>query len=145
MIKFLFKVAIVVLLAVLVYNYFFGSEAEKETSKNIYSKAKDLTASVWDLAKSEKTKFEAGKYDKAIDKLNDVYDAVRKESGNMTEDEKEQLHSLEREKIDLERDVRESEKKDKADADKDVKSLDKKLFDLIKRTEELVGKTDKEE
>ncbi len=82
MIRFLIKVAVVLIIGILVYNYFFGTSDEKETSKKVFGEVKELAVSIKDLVKSEKTKFDAGKYDKAIEKINSAVNSVKSQVHN---------------------------------------------------------------
>jgi hypothetical protein len=77
MIGFLFKIVVVLVVGVLAYNYFFGSEEEKAQSSKVFGQVKDVAISVGDLAKSEKAKFDAGKYDAAMEKLSSAYKVAR--------------------------------------------------------------------
>jgi Ran GTPase-activating protein (RanGAP) involved in mRNA processing and transport len=140
MIKLLIKIAIPIIIGILIYNYFFGTVKEKETSVEVYSKVKDLSLSLVDVMRSEKEKFDEGKYDKAMDKLNDVYDAARNHEEDMTTSEKKELRNLESEKEDLKKDIEKASKLDQKEADKESKSLNDRLYDLVKRTENLLGK-----
>jgi len=56
----LLKLAALLVIGILVYNYFFGTTEEKAQSKVIFSEAKDLGKAAWGLLKSEKEKFEDG-------------------------------------------------------------------------------------
>jgi hypothetical protein len=98
MIKFLLKIAIPIIIGLLIYNYFFGTQEERKHPKVVFNKTKDLTVSVYDLLKAEKNKFDEGKYDKAMDKLNDVYDAVKNNGDNYTDAQKSEFKELEAEK-----------------------------------------------
>ncbi|HMG16137.1 MAG TPA: hypothetical protein VK590_11855 [Saprospiraceae bacterium] len=82
MIRFLIKIAVVLIIGILVYNYFFGTNDEKETSKKVFGEVKELAVSIKDLVKSEKTKFDAGKYDKAIEKINSAVNSVENQVHN---------------------------------------------------------------
>ena len=139
MIKLLLKIAIPVIFCLLVYNYFFGTPEEKNTSKAVFSKTKDLTVSIYDLLKSEKHKFDQGKYDKALDKLNEIYDAARSKSDGMSEVDKAELKKLESEKQDLKREIDQTKKLDAKSADEKSKSLDEKLMELVDKTNRLLG------
>ena len=77
MIGFLLKIAILVVAGVLVYNYFLGDESEKAQSAKVFGHVKEIAVSVGDLAKSEKEKFDAGKYDTALEKLAGAYRSAR--------------------------------------------------------------------
>ena len=137
MIKLLIKIAIPIIIGILIYNYFFGTVKEKETSVEVYTKVKDLSLSLVDVMRSEKEKFDEGKYDKAMDKLNDVYNAARNHDEDMTVSEKKKLES---EKEELKKDIKETSKLDQKKADEKSKSLNDRLYDLVKRTENLLGK-----
>ena len=140
MIKLLIKIAIPIIIGILIYNYFFGTVKEKKTSVEVYTKVKDLSLSLVDVMRSEKEKFDEGKYDKAMDKLNDVYNAARNHDEDMTVSEKKELKKLESEKEELKKDIKETSKLDQKKADEKSKSLNDRLYDLVKRTENLLGK-----
>ncbi|RME97862.1 MAG: hypothetical protein D6772_09840 [Bacteroidetes bacterium] len=76
MIKSLLKLGVILLLAVLGYNYFFGTAEEKEQSREIIGKVRDVGRDAWALLKSEKEKLDAGKYDGAVDKVGNTLDGV---------------------------------------------------------------------
>jgi hypothetical protein len=73
--------------------------------------------------RSEKEKFDEGKYDKAMDKLNDVYDAARNHDEDMTVSEKKELKKLESEKEELKKDIKETSKLDQKKLMKEVNRL----------------------
>ena len=65
MVRSLLKLAAVLIAAMLVYNYFFGTSNEKENSRKVFGQMRGVVVSVGDLLKSERAKFDAGKYDDA--------------------------------------------------------------------------------
>lgn len=69
MIRSLLKLGLILVAGILVYNYFFGTVEEKEQSKEIFGKVRDVGKDAWSLLKNEKAKFEDGKYDGAVDKV----------------------------------------------------------------------------
>jgi hypothetical protein len=77
MLKSLLKVALFLVVGILVYNYFFGTAEEKEQSKEIFTNVKDLTKSAVGLLKSEKEKFDEGKYDEAVGKIGGLIDKLK--------------------------------------------------------------------
>lgn len=105
MIRSLIKIAVVVVVAILVYNYFFGDRAEKEQSRKIFGEMRDVVVSVGQLVKTEKQKFDAGKYDGALDKLGDAYRAIRGQAENLDGKVMQRLDELERRKAQLQREV----------------------------------------
>ena len=77
MIGFLIKLAVLLVAGLLIYNYFFGTSEEKAQSERTFSQMKEVAVSVGELAKSEKEKWDAGKYDTALAKLGASYKALR--------------------------------------------------------------------
>ena len=67
------KWLVYLLIAVLVYNLVFGTEEEKAQSKEIFSKVGELGREAWGILRSEKQKFEQGKYDEAVTKVEQLY------------------------------------------------------------------------
>lgn len=139
MIRLIIKIVIVVVTGVLIYNYFFGNSVEKEQSEAVYSKVKSLTVSVIDVLKGEKQKFDQGKYDKAIDKIDEAFNALRSDNSNLTPDEKANLQSLENEKESIQKDIKDAGKLDQDLADKKSAEIDQRLLNLIKQSEHLIN------
>ncbi|MFM7155783.1 MAG: hypothetical protein ACKOZV_16805 [Bacteroidota bacterium] len=77
MFRSLFKVALMALAAVLVYNYFWGTDEEQEQSRKVFGQLRGVVESVSEIVVSEKAKFDAGKYDRALEQLGDTYKTVR--------------------------------------------------------------------
>jgi nucleoside-triphosphatase THEP1 len=73
----LIKIGLLLLVGILVYNYFFGTLEEKETSTKIFHQIKELSTASWSLLKSEKAKLDQGKYDTALNKLENIYSDLR--------------------------------------------------------------------
>lgn len=65
----LLKLVAMLVIGILIYNAFFGNEAEKAQSKEIFGKVGELGKDSWSLLKSEKAKYQDGKYDGAVDKV----------------------------------------------------------------------------
>ena len=101
MIRSLFKLAVIVIVAILGYNYFFGTSAEKESSRKVFGQMRGVVVSVVDLLKSERGKFDAGKYDAALDKLGGAYRAVREQAQHVDDKVLKRLDDLERRKTAL--------------------------------------------
>jgi Sec-independent protein translocase protein TatA len=72
----LIKLGLILLVAVLGYNYFFGTAEEKEQSKEIIGKVRDVGRDAWGLLKSEKDKLNEGKYDGAVDKVGGTVESI---------------------------------------------------------------------
>jgi hypothetical protein len=63
MIRFLLKIGIFLVVGILIYNYFWGDNSEKAQSKAVFGEMRDVVVSVSGLLKTEKQKYNAGKYD----------------------------------------------------------------------------------
>lgn len=85
--KSLIKLVFVVVVGVLVYNFFYGTEAEKETSQKVFGEVKDVWVAVGDLLKTEKQKFDEGKYDTALDKIADSFDHLKQKAKDINDSE----------------------------------------------------------
>jgi hypothetical protein len=107
MIKNLIKLGLFLLVGILVYNYFFGTPEEKATSQKIFGEVRDLGKSTWDLFRSEKAKFNEGKYDEAVDKVGGLIDRLRGHARTIdnNKDLIARLDRLEQDRKDLERKI----------------------------------------
>lgn len=101
----LLKLAAVLIAAILVYNYFFGTSAEKENSRKVFSQMRDVVVSVGELVKSEKAKFDAGKYDAALEKLGGAYRAIRNQAQHVDAKVLKRLDELENRKASLQQEL----------------------------------------
>ncbi|MCB0549465.1 MAG: hypothetical protein KDD19_17960 [Phaeodactylibacter sp.] len=93
MLRSLIKLAAFLVAGILVYNYFFGTAEEKAQSKEIFSDIKDLTKSAVGLLKSERQKFDEGKYDDAVDKIGGLIDNLKGKAEKL-EDNRELLDQI---------------------------------------------------
>ncbi|MEZ4987729.1 MAG: hypothetical protein R2795_22315 [Saprospiraceae bacterium] len=76
MIRSLLKLGLLLVAGILVYNYFFGDEVEKAQSKEVFGKVRDLGKDAWSLLKTEKAKYQDGKYDGAVDKVGNTVEGI---------------------------------------------------------------------
>ncbi len=105
MIRSVIKIAVIAIAAVLIYNYFFGTSEEKENAHKVFGQLRGVVVSVADLVKSERAKFDAGKYDAALDKLGEAYRTVREQAQHVDGKVIKRLDELERRKTSLEQDL----------------------------------------
>ncbi|MEK7254324.1 MAG: hypothetical protein AAB316_06245 [Bacteroidota bacterium] len=145
----LLKLLIIVVLGILIYNYFMGSDSEKEGAKKIFGEVKDVGVAVKDLLKSEKQKFDAGKYDKALDKIEDML-AKLKRTAKDGEEHLDKIEELERKREALERELAEyseeaeklpdefSSKGGSSDGGTDSSQIKRDMNDLLRETERLI-------
>ena len=77
MIRSILKIGMLLVVGILVYNFFLGTPEEKAQSQKVFNKGKEAIVSVGDLLKSEKAKFDSGKYDNALDKIGNAFNGLR--------------------------------------------------------------------
>ncbi len=144
MIRSLIKIGLVLLVGIVGYNYFFGTEAEKESSRKIVNKAKDLGKSVGGLFKSERAKFDEGKYDDALAKVGSVFDGLKrkaKDGGELLD----RIKDLEKKKDELKDKVALADKEGDEASKAEVASLKAEFKQLLDETETLVDDVEKAE
>jgi hypothetical protein len=105
MIRTLLKWGLLLVVGILIYNYLFGDSEEKAQSKKIFQQTGTVVSSAWDLLKSEKQKFDAGKYDAALDKVGGAYREVRDRAQYVDEKVLRRLDELEDRKAALEKEL----------------------------------------
>lgn len=147
MIKSIIKLGLLLIVGVIVYNYFLGTPAEKAQSQKIFDKGKEVVVSVKDLVASEKEKFDSGKYDDALEKVGGLFEDMKekakevKDSDYLDELEKldEKRKALQEELSDIKAD---EQNQNISETEKDAKSKKIRLNidGLVKKAEELINK-----
>lgn len=142
----LLKLAALLVIGILVYNYFFGTTEEKAQSKVIFSEAKDLGKAAWGLLKSEKEKFEDGKYDEAVDKVGGLFKNLKtKAQENKDTDALSELRELEKQRLELEKRLDAVDENDKSKAaTRENEAIKRDWDDLLERTESLMKRMEEE-
>jgi hypothetical protein len=125
MIRSLVKIGILLVVAILVYNYFFGTDTERDNSRKIFGQMRDVVVSVGQMVKTEKNNFNAGKYDGVLDKLGGAYRAVRDRAQYVDEKVLQRLDELEDRKDRLQTELDSIEKGDQIAAEPVKKGLKK--------------------
>ena len=86
MIKFLIRIAIILVIGIIAYNYFQGTTQEKQEAKTFVKEfgkeMKDLGGLIGGLIISEKEKFDEGKYDKALSNMRSTIDDLKEKAKN---------------------------------------------------------------
>ena len=83
MIRFIITTAFFLVIALLSYNYFFGTAEEKEQAQEIFSKGAEVVGAGTDLLKSEYQKYEDGKYDEALDNINNLLGKLKEHGSEL--------------------------------------------------------------
>lgn len=105
MIRTLLKLGFLLVVAIVVYNYFFGTSQEKQQSRLIFKQVGAVVSSVGSLVRSEREKFDAGKYDTALDKLGDAYRSLRGQAEFVDQNVLKRIDDLEKRKIALQKEL----------------------------------------
>jgi nucleoside-triphosphatase THEP1 len=106
----LIKIGLLLLAGILVYNFFFGTVEEKENSKQIFHKIKELSTASWSLLKSEKAKLDQGKYDTAVNKLENIYAELRNHARSANDSQSlDRIRELDAQRQELEQRMQELE------------------------------------
>jgi type II secretory pathway component PulM len=105
MIKSLLKIGVLLVVAILIYNRWFGTSEEKETSKKVFGQMRGVVTSVAGIMRTEREKFDNGKYDKVMDKLGDAYTTVREKAQFVDENVLQRLSELEKRKAQLQKEI----------------------------------------
>jgi ElaB/YqjD/DUF883 family membrane-anchored ribosome-binding protein len=142
MIRSIIKLGMLLVVGILVYNFFLGTPEEKAQSQKVFNKGKDVIVSVGDLLKSEKSKFDSGKYDTALDKIGNAFNGIREKANDIQDsgyldrlnDLDEKRKELQEELSEIAQDANEefASKGDERKADKIKDEIDK-LMDNAKR------------
>lgn len=147
--KSLIKLAVLLIIGILVYNYFFGNEQEQKQSQAIFNEARDLGEAAWNLLKSEKEKFDQGKYDGALDKIGNLIDSLKDKATALKDSELiNKVLELESKKQELEQQMTDesmqSYDQTEAGEKSDSNQIRKNWDALIRETEALMKKLETE-
>jgi len=142
MIRFLLKIGIFLVVGILIYNYFWGDNSEKAQSKAVFGEMRDVVVSVSGLLKTEKQKYNAGKYDQALDKLGDAYVVMRKQAAKLDKAMMDDLNGLEKRQKSLQKELDSIERADGKSSTSSIEQTARKQ-DLKKEMEALLRDTDK--
>jgi vacuolar-type H+-ATPase subunit E/Vma4 len=106
MIRSLLKLGLVAVICIVIYNRFFGTDTEKDQSKRIFKGVGSVFTEVRSLVHSEKEKFDAGKYDAALGKMQGVLENLKNHATDSKDANlQKQIAQLEKRKAALENQV----------------------------------------
>ena len=143
MIGFLIKIAVFAVIGILGYNYFFGTSEEKEQSSKVFGQVKEVAVSVGELAKSEKEKYDAGKYDTALDKLASAYKTAREGAQKLDASLLKNIGELEKRRAGLEKEIASIEEAEQAElSEAEAKQQAKRKEKLQQELKKLISDSD---
>lgn len=155
MIRSIIKLGVVLVVGILVYNFFFGTEVEKESSRKVFTEIKEVGVAVRDLLKSEKDKFDEGKYDDALAKIENAFGNLRRKAQEIEDsdildrlakldEERERLQEqFQRKTIDVPSEFNEKGEKIHKLSERDKQKMQRELDDLLKETESVMNELER--
>ena len=161
MFRSLIKVIVLLVIGILIYNLFLGDDSEKENARKVFGEIKEVGIAVSQLLKSEKQKFDEGKYDDALDKVGDVFQKMKRQARDIDEKYVDRIAKLEEKRKELEERLEDlsneedaipesyqndgEENKEERKIARERQKITKELDQLVKETENLMIEMDKEE
>ncbi|MEM1328418.1 MAG: hypothetical protein AAGI23_20860 [Bacteroidota bacterium] len=136
MIRTAIKVILVLVAGILIYNFFYGTEEEREQSKRIVGEFKEVGVAVKNLLQSEKAKLDEGKYDDALDKMGGLFNKIRDGVERLDPGVQDRLERLDRKRRDLEDEVHRKNEDELTNAEKD--DINAEMEELLQDTERLL-------
>lgn len=140
--KSLIKLLFLLIVGILIYNYFLGTREEKASSEKIFKEFSDLGKAVGDLISQEKEKFDQGKYDDALDKINGFINQLKDKTSAASSEIKQQIRSLEKQKEKLKDQISnlppESDSTTNEDLLKQNNELQREIEKLMKDAEKIL-------
>ena len=138
MIKALLKLLVILVIGILIYNYFLGTPQEKKGVEKIVKEFKDFGGSVADLLKSEKEKFDKGKYDDALNKIGNTLKDLKESLKGQGEAYSNDINDLLEKKEQLSDELEKMEKNAK-DSGVDTSKVKEQLRSLLEETQRLLS------
>ena len=141
MIRSALKLLAILVVGILIYNLFLGTDEEKQGAKKIVGEVKDVGVAVKDLLKAEKEKFDKGKYDKAVDKIGNMLSNLKRNANEFDEKYVKRIEELERKRkqlkdeLDSVSDTSTTETSETKSIKEDSKELMQELESLMKEME----------
>jgi len=138
----LIKLGLLLVVGILVYNFFFGSATEKAQSREIFEKVGELGKAGISLLKSEKEKFDDGKYDDALDKIGGLFEKVKGTAEDLKDSELlDDISRLEKKRKDIKELVDQNDPEDlssdqKEDLKREWRSLMEESEKVMERLED---------
>ena len=96
MIRSALKLLAILVVGILIYNLFLGTDEEKQGAKKIVGEVKDVGVAVKELLKAEKEKFDKGKYDRAVEKIGSMLSNLQRNAKEFDENYVQRIEELER-------------------------------------------------
>lgn len=128
----LIKWGLIILIGILVYNFFCGTEQERAISENIFNEVRALGNSLKEAVVHEKKRIGEGKYDDLANQLNEVWIDIK--SNVSPEMDSTVLNNLEKKKNRIASDLKSYEGRDTLEG----RELLREMSQFIERTDSVL-------
>ncbi len=146
MIKRILKIAVLLLIAWIVYVQFWGTDDQKTMRKNLFESVRNTGKSIGQIAKSEKGKLKDVSFKDALSKVGDSLDKLKENTKNLGAKTKEKINKVEKAKEDLDNLLSKLKlKKDKDITEAETQEAEEKAKSLSDLMEELAKELETEE
>ncbi len=132
----LIRFLIIVIAGAVAYYYFWGNEPEKEKAQTIVDNTTELVSSLTTFLKSEKDKYDEGKYDKFFDKVGNILGSIKNEINYSDKRMVDHFDDIDSEVKELEKQMEKIKDKDLTDGEK--RFFEDKMNQLLLKSEELL-------
>lgn len=138
MIKTILKLAVILIIGILVYNYFWGNPEERETSEKVFNEIKDVGIAVKDFVQEEHARIKEGKYDRVLDRIKETLSDVESTVDEMDEESKEEFRELKNDREVLEKEVEEAKDSGEELTKEEKDTIERRLEDLLDKTKDFL-------
>ena len=135
----LIKLFVILLLAIIAYNYFLGDDLEREESAQVIENVKELGASVVNLLVAEKERISAGKYSEIMEEIGESIGLIKAHSEDLNISE-EELENLDNQKKELDSLVQRELHSPSGDSDSDDGVISEKIQNLLQQLERITSR-----
>lgn len=126
MIRLIISFTFFLVIGLLSYNYFFGTEQEKGQAQEIFAKGAEVVGASADLLEAEYEKFKEGKYDKSLQNISNFLSNVKGKGSELVVE----INSWEKRKDDWNQKKNDIEKLLDSDSDLKNEEIKKIIQDL---------------
>lgn len=135
--KRILSLLIILVVGILGYNSYFGSEEDKARSREVTTKAKDLGKTVIGLLKAERQNLKNGKYDEAFDKVGTVFKGIGQKAQELGGNFPERYNKIEKKLDELKTKSKRQRTTEPTNPDQEKKEIETSFDNLIKEVEAL--------
>ena len=142
MIRRLISLVILVVVALMGYNMFFGTEEDKARGQAVAKETKELVGSIVGFLKAEKQNYDSGKYEDAMKKLNKAFKNISSKAQEIGGNLPERVKELEEKKDQLDRLIEVNKNSKVAEPIKQNEKIEDEMSDILKELQDIAEDID---